>query len=144
MNIAPVDDPREPTLIHQQMPGIEIPVDQHASARPQTSGVIDDLALADPFALGGHGQRLLQLLAEDDVLDQHALDLHAPAAGHLLDYLADGLGNLLAALDDVLSDEGRLARLAAISQRLQANPGPIKAAHLLERLAIQKKPVAGA
>ena len=64
----------------------------------------DDFGLADSLALSGHGERVLQVGAEDDVLDQHALDLHAPPRGDVLDDLADGLGNLFAALDDVLED----------------------------------------
>lgn len=78
----------------------------------------DDLALANTLALGGHGQGTLELLAEDDVLDEHALDPHAPAERHVLDDLPDALRELLAALDDVLQDarahdvaEGRLRAL---------------------------------
>lgn len=62
----------------------------------------NDLGLAGALALRGHGQRVLQVLAEDDVLDQHALDGRAPARGGLLDDLADGLRDFLAALDHVL------------------------------------------
>lgn len=62
----------------------------------------DDLGLAGALALRGHGQRVLQVLAEDDVLDQHALDLRAPASGGLFDDFADRLRDLLAALDHVL------------------------------------------
>lgn len=64
----------------------------------------NDLAFTNTLALGGHGQRLLQLLAEDDVLDEHGLDLDTPAGGDILDNLADALGNLLTALDDVLQN----------------------------------------
>ncbi len=66
----------------------------------------NDLGLADPLALGRHGERLLQLLAEDNVLDQHALDLDTPAGSDVLNNLANGLGDLLAALNDVLQDTG--------------------------------------
>ena len=62
----------------------------------------NDLGLSDPLALGGHGQRFLELVAEDDVLDKHALDLHAPAGRDVLDDLANGLRDLLTALDDIL------------------------------------------
>lgn len=48
----------------------------------------------------------MQLLAENDILDEHALDLDAPAGGNLLDDLANGLGDLLATLDDILQDAG--------------------------------------
>lgn len=49
--------------------------------------------------------------------------------------------DFLAALDDILTDETRHDRLAGMSQRLQANPGPARAAQLIERLAIEKEPV---
>ena len=62
----------------------------------------DDFGLADTLGLRGHAEGVLQLVAEDDVFDEHALDLHAPAAGDVFDDLADGLGDFLAALDDVL------------------------------------------
>ena len=45
------------------------------------------------------------------------------------------------ALDDVLTDEARRSRMAAMAQRLQANPGPAKAADLIERLAIEQEPI---
>jgi MGT family glycosyltransferase len=43
---------------------------------------------------------------------------------------------LLAALDRVLDDDAACGRLAAISARVQATPGTVKAADLIERLAI--------
>lgn len=66
----------------------------------------DDLAFTNTLALGGHGQRLLQLLAEDDILDEHRLDLNTPTGRDILDDLANALGDLLTALDDVLQDTG--------------------------------------
>lgn len=62
----------------------------------------NDLALADALALRRHGEGFLQFLAEDDVLDQHRLDLHAPAGRDVFDDLADALRDLLATLDYVL------------------------------------------
>lgn len=62
----------------------------------------DDLAFTNTLALGGHGQRLLQLLAEDNVLDEHRLDLDTPASRDILDDLANALGDLLTALNDIL------------------------------------------
>src|SRR5215213_43526 len=47
----------------------------------------------------------------------------------------------LADLDDVLTDEARRSRMSAMAQRLQANPGPAKAADLIERLAIELEPI---
>jgi len=64
----------------------------------------DDFALSDPLGLGGHGEGVLEFVAEDDVLDQHALDLHTPARGDVLDYLADRLRNLFPALNHVLEN----------------------------------------
>lgn len=66
----------------------------------------DDLGFSCALALCGHGERILQVLAEDDVLDQHALDLRAPAGSGLFDDLADRLRNLLAALDNILKHAG--------------------------------------
>ena len=66
----------------------------------------DDLALTDPLGLRGHGERVLQVAAEDDVLDEHGLDLDTPAGCHLLDDLRCRLRDLLAALDHVLQDAG--------------------------------------
>lgn len=66
----------------------------------------DDLGFTDTLALGGHGERVLEVIGEDDVLDEHAFDLDAPSCGDFFDYFSDGLGDLLAALDDVLEDAG--------------------------------------
>lgn len=66
----------------------------------------DDFGLADTLGLRGHGEGVLQLGAEDYIFDQHRLDLHAPAGGDVFDDFADGLGDLFAALDDVLEDAG--------------------------------------
>lgn len=64
----------------------------------------DDFGFSDTLALGGHGERVLQFVAEDDVLDEHGLDLDTPAGGHVFNDLADGLRKLFAALDNVLED----------------------------------------
>lgn len=66
----------------------------------------DDLGLSDPLGLSGHRQRVLQLVVEDDVLDQHAFNLYAPAGSDVFDDLADGLCNLLAALNHILQHTG--------------------------------------
>lgn len=82
----------------------------------------DDLALTDSLALCGHGQRLLQFLAEDNILDQHALDLHTPASRDILDDLPNALRDLFTALDDVLQDartnDMAQGRLGTLDQRL--------------------------
>ena len=64
----------------------------------------DDLGFSDPLRLGGHAEGVLQLVAEDDVFDEHALDLDAPARGDVFDDLTDRLCDFFAALDDVLED----------------------------------------
>src|SRR5205085_1433715 len=45
------------------------------------------------------------------------------------------------AMDRLLSDPMLHERLTAISERLKAEPGTVIAADLIERLAIEKKPV---
>ncbi|MCC7024929.1 MAG: glycosyl transferase, partial [Thermomicrobiales bacterium] len=61
--------------------------------------------------------------------------------GHRLAPYAFSDADFLAALDDLLTDEARVACMAGIADRLQANPGPVKAAGLIERLAIEKAPI---
>lgn len=48
----------------------------------------------------------MELAGENDILDQHALDLHTPTIGDIFNYLCNALGNLLATLNDVLQDTG--------------------------------------
>lgn len=67
---------------------------------------LDDLCLTGSLALGGHGQRVLELLAEDDVLDQHTFYGDTPAGCCLFDDFADALGDFFAALDYILEDAG--------------------------------------
>lgn len=43
-------------------------------------------------------------MAEDNVLDEHALHLNTPAGGNVLDDLAYALGDLLTALNDILQN----------------------------------------
>lgn len=66
----------------------------------------NDLRLTRPLALSGHGERVLQVLAEDDVLDEHALDLRAPAGGSLFDDFANRLRDFFTAFDHVLQHAG--------------------------------------
>jgi UDP:flavonoid glycosyltransferase YjiC (YdhE family) len=47
-----------------------------------------------------------------------------------------------AAIDRLLADRALRARLDAISARLRAHPGTIRAADLIERLAVTGEPVA--
>lgn len=66
----------------------------------------NDLALSNPLALRRHAQRVLQFSAENDILDQHRLDLDAPARSNIFDYFSNGLGDFFTALDDILEDAG--------------------------------------
>lgn len=43
-------------------------------------------------------------MAENDILDEHTLDLYTPPGGNVLDDLADGLGKLFPTLNNVLED----------------------------------------
>ena len=61
--------------------------------------------------------------------------------GHRLAPYGFSDAEFLSALDDVLTDQGRRSRMAAMAQRLQANPGPVRAADLIERLAIEQEPI---
>ncbi|HEX5991782.1 MAG TPA: nucleotide disphospho-sugar-binding domain-containing protein, partial [Thermomicrobiales bacterium] len=61
--------------------------------------------------------------------------------GHRLAPYGFSDAEFLAALDDVLTDEPRRSRMAGMAQRLQANPGPARAADLIERLAIEQEPI---
>src|SRR5215211_2787666 len=61
--------------------------------------------------------------------------------GHRLAPFGFSDTEFLAALDDALTDEARRARMSAMAQRLQANPGPVRAADLIERLAVEQEPI---
>jgi len=82
----------------------------------------NDLRLTSPLGLRGHGQAVLKLLAEDDILDEHTLHRRAPAGGRLLDDFADRLRDLLAALDHVLqharTDDVAESGLRTLDERL--------------------------
>ena len=100
------------------MHGLEVP-DLHGRRRAQDVGGLahelrgfdfcaggDDLGFSDPLRLGGHAEGVLELVAEDDVFDEHALDLDAPARGDVFDDFTYRLCDFFAALDDVLEDAG--------------------------------------
>jgi UDP:flavonoid glycosyltransferase YjiC (YdhE family) len=61
--------------------------------------------------------------------------------GHRLAPYGFSDADFLTGLDDVLTDEGRRSRMAGMAQRLQANPGPVRAADLIERLAVEQEPI---
>jgi len=48
---------------------------------------------------------------------------------------------LLGAVERLIADDALRGRMAAISRRLQANPGTVRAADLIERVAITGEPV---
>ena len=50
-------------------------------------------------------------------------------------------GELLGAIDRLLTDEALRGRMAAIASRVQSTPGTVKAADLIERLAREQAPV---
>jgi MGT family glycosyltransferase len=50
-------------------------------------------------------------------------------------------GELLGAIDRLLTDEALRGRMAAIASRVQSTPGTVKAADLIERLARDRAPV---
>jgi UDP:flavonoid glycosyltransferase YjiC (YdhE family) len=61
--------------------------------------------------------------------------------GARLEAYAAGAGELTGAIDRLLADRALAARLAAVSARLQANPGTVRAANLVEQLARDGQPV---
>jgi UDP:flavonoid glycosyltransferase YjiC (YdhE family) len=61
--------------------------------------------------------------------------------GHRLAPYGFSDAEFMAALNDVLTGGERRFRMAGMAQRLQANPGPAKAADLIERLAIEQEPI---
>jgi hypothetical protein len=78
----------------------------HQFGRLDLSARSNDLSFTRPLGLSGHGERILQLLAKDYILDEHGLDFDAPARCGFFDDFADGLCDLLAAFDNVLEDAG--------------------------------------
>lgn len=74
----------------------------HEFGRFHFSTRCDNLGLPGSLALCRHGERVLQFLREDDVLDQHTLDGNTPVGGSIFNDFVDGLRNLFSAFDDVL------------------------------------------
>jgi hypothetical protein len=66
----------------------------------------DDLCFSGTLALRSHGERVLEVLAEDDVLDEHGFNLDTPTQSSLFDDLTNRLSDLLATLNDVLKHTG--------------------------------------
>jgi UDP:flavonoid glycosyltransferase YjiC (YdhE family) len=61
--------------------------------------------------------------------------------GHRLAPYGFSDDDFLTALEDLLKDEARRSRLSAIARRLHADPGPERAARLIERLAEEREPI---
>ncbi len=61
--------------------------------------------------------------------------------GHRLTPYAFSDTEFLTALDDLLTNDTRKSRMSGIAKRLQTDPGPVKAAGLIERLAIEREPI---
>jgi MGT family glycosyltransferase len=61
--------------------------------------------------------------------------------GHRLASYGFTDAEFFAALDDLLHNQERQSRMAAISARLHADPGPVQAASLIERLANERTPI---
>jgi MGT family glycosyltransferase len=75
--------------------------------------------------------------------DQHdnAQRVHETGVGRKLPTYGFEADELLGSVDDLLADDALRARLAALSQRVQAHPGRLRAADLIERLATSHEPV---
>jgi MGT family glycosyltransferase len=87
-----------------------------------------------------HGRPMVVLPLFWDQYD-NAQRVHELGFGVRLATYAFRDDELLAAVDGLLADRGVRARLAAISARLQAAPGTVRAAGLIERLAGERKPI---
>ena len=74
--------------------------------------------------------------------DQHdnAQRVHETGFGVRLPTFDFGAADLLGAIDRLLADQDLRSRLGAVSARVQASPGTVKAADLLERLARDGSP----
>ena len=64
--------------------------------------------------------------------------------GRRLPTYAHDRDQLTGAIEQLLADDGLRARLSGVSARLQQLPGTVKAADLIERVALTKEPVTGA
>ena len=82
----------------------------------------NDLTLTNSLRLGRHGKRVLQIVAENNILDEHGLDLHTPPSCYVFDDLRGGLGDLLTAFNHILqdsrSDDMAQSGLGALDKRL--------------------------
>lgn len=96
----------EITDLHSRRRGQDIGSLAHQLGRFDLSAGGDNLALTNSLGLSSHRERILQIVAEDNVLDEHGLNLDTPARSDFLDDLGRRLGDFFAALDDILQDAG--------------------------------------
>jgi MGT family glycosyltransferase len=87
-----------------------------------------------------HGKPMVCLPLFWDQVD-NAQRLAETGFGARLPAYAAEADELTGAIDRLLADRALAARLAALSARLQANPGAVRAADLIERLARDGQPV---
>jgi MGT family glycosyltransferase len=87
-----------------------------------------------------HGKPMIVLPLFWDQVD-NAQRVHETGFGRRLATYDFDDDELLAAIDVLLADEGLLARLDRASARIKAANGTVRAADLIERLAITKQPV---
>jgi UDP:flavonoid glycosyltransferase YjiC (YdhE family) len=89
-----------------------------------------------------HGKPMVVLPLFWDQYD-NAQRMHELGLGERLSTYAFDDGALTAAIDRLTADRALGTRLATIAARLQASPGTIRAADLIERAARERGPVTG-
>ena len=87
-----------------------------------------------------HGKPMIVLPLFWDQVD-NAQRVHETGFGRRLATYDFEDGQLLGAVDELLADGALRDRLAAVSRRMQATGGTVRAADLIERLAVTKQPV---
>jgi MGT family glycosyltransferase len=87
-----------------------------------------------------HGKPMVALPLFWDQYD-NAQRVHETGFGTRLSTYTFEEDELLGAIDRLLADQGLHERLAALAARVQASPGRLRAADLIERLAVTGEPV---
>ena len=87
-----------------------------------------------------HGKPMIVLPLFWDQVD-NAQRVHETGFGRRLATYDFEDGELLGAVDQLLGDQALHARLATVSSRMQSTKGTVRAADLIERLAVTKQPV---
>jgi UDP:flavonoid glycosyltransferase YjiC (YdhE family) len=87
-----------------------------------------------------HGKPMIVLPLFWDQVD-NAQRVHETGFGQRLRAYDVGEEELLGAVDRLLADTALQQRMATIAARLQANPGTVRAADLIERVAVTGEPV---